>query len=161
MSNQSSNTVQIVNPSQLTISKEDLENLDTEKLSKVMMQSIYVIEASLFSQASEENSRIADLRGYIKNLEDSLMNEDLDPDQQMRLYSQVSSNLNRSMDFLTKLHSSISEGMESINKIESSRERTKSSSKSSRKSIESNSGKDELLSAIQKKIKEKKQRGLI
>lgn len=105
----------------LNISQDDLDNMDTEKLQELMMKSVFVIEASLFSQASQEHGRIATLRELIAKIERNIDVTTIDDHLKIMYHKSVAGTMAKSMDFLTKLHSSIAEGMDTVSRINAQR----------------------------------------
>lgn len=110
----------LANPmSLLTLTQEDLDNLNVEQLQKVMMQSVFIIEGSLFSQASMEHGRIQQLRTLISDIEKNIKITDLDDHLKIKYYQTVAKTLSESMNFLVRLHTSVAEGMDTVSKISS------------------------------------------
>lgn len=104
------------------VTKEEIENIDTAKLRKVMLQGTYILELFLFSQASAESQRVSNNRIILKDLEERLFSEEtlsrLDGDDLLQLYKAVGTSLNNGLKFMQDLHKNVASSMETIKNIE-------------------------------------------
>jgi hypothetical protein len=109
-------------PEELDISLVDIKNLDIDRLRGEMVKGIYTLEAALFSQAGFEFNRIAKSRNLLKSIEDKLFTpkimDDLPPDQLMKLYDLVNENMDKSLQFLNRLHNNITTGLDTVKALE-------------------------------------------
>lgn len=98
------------------------QDLSTDALKNQMIQGIWFLEACLFSQAGFEYNRIGKTRDTINKLETNLLDWDqidkLSAQDKMYLYKMLTNNMNTSLIFLQKLHSSLSEAIESLSSVE-------------------------------------------
>jgi len=98
------------------------QELSTEALKDQIVKGIWFLEACLFSQAGFEFNRIGKTRDTINKLENKLLDweeiEKLPPQDKMYLYKMLTGNMNVSLLFLQKLHSSLSEAIESLSSVE-------------------------------------------
>jgi len=120
------NTTDLALPAGITA--EDIENIDTEKLRKKMVQGVYLLEMFLFSQAAHESARVQGTRTVINSLQDSLFDEDrmaMSPldggyttGQKIELYKAASRNLEQGLRFMQDLHKNVASGMEAVKNLE-------------------------------------------
>jgi hypothetical protein len=107
---------------QVSIIPEITQELSTEALKEQIVKGIWFLEACLFSQAGFEFSRIGKTRDTISKLENNLLDwkevDKLSAQDKMYLYKLLTNNMTNSLDFLQKLHNSLSETMESISSFE-------------------------------------------
>ena len=104
--------------SPLGITQKDINELNVDKLQEVMLKSIYMLEAALFSQAATEHERIASLRDKLNTIEEDLHNsKDLTDNQKIRFHETMTFAMRSSMGFMVKLHSSVADGLESISSL--------------------------------------------
>jgi hypothetical protein len=98
------------------------QDLSTDALKDQIVKGIWFLEACLFSQAGFEFNRIGKTRNTISKLEEKLLNweevEKLPSQDKMYLYKLLTGNMNNSLLFLQKLHSSLSEAIESLSSVE-------------------------------------------
>jgi len=113
------------NPFAVQIAPEDLENLDTDKLKDGMYKGIYALEAALFGQAGFSFQRVQKLRKTLTQLETDI----LDPkelatftkQERLAFYEQMNRTMSNEMRFLTKLHDSVTSGLEAVTSVEKHR----------------------------------------
>lgn len=98
------------------------QDLSTEALKEQIVKGIWFLEACLFSQAGFEFNRIGKTRDTISKLEKNLLNwkevEKLSAQDKMYLYKLLTGNMNTSLLFLQKLHSSLAEAIDSLTSVE-------------------------------------------
>jgi len=104
------------------ISLVDIKNLDIDRLKGEMVKGIYTLEAALFSQAGFEFERISRSRKLIKDIEDKLFTPEildaLTPQDKIKLLDLVNNNMDKSLQFLNRLHNNISTGLDSVKALE-------------------------------------------
>ena len=141
----------------LNISAEDLDNLDIEKLQEVMLKSVFIIEGSLFSQASMEHGRIQQVRKLLSEIEDSVDLKNLDDSLKIRYHTTVARTLSDSLQFLTKLHSSVADGMDITNKMLATK-KEKRKVKTTARSVEDDEKKillNEIRTELKRRVQDK------
>ncbi len=98
------------------------QDLSTEVLKEQIVKGIWFLEACLFSQAGFEFNRIGKTRDTISKLEKNLLDwkevEKLSAQDKMYLYKMLSGNMTNSLDFLQKLHSSLTQAVDSLSSME-------------------------------------------
>lgn len=98
-----------------------LRDVDIANLRQAMVKSMYVLVASLYGQGAQESKRITKLQRMIGQIEDDLMSDEkfanLEPSEKMRLLEVFASSLKHSETFMTKLHTTMSEGLEMVNSL--------------------------------------------
>lgn len=135
----------------------DITNLDVDKLREVMLKNVYVVEAALFQQAGYEYKRVNNIRGLVSDLERELFDPAvlaaMSPDQKIKLYNNLTSNMGKSLEFLSHLHANVTSGIDTLNKIEKLKTET-----NVKKTVELPGGGaalEEIKKLILDKIKEK------
>jgi len=104
------------------INLDDVKTLDVKKLREGLLQSIYLLEHCLFSQAGLEYNRIGMQRQLLGALESVLFTEEeikrMDQVTKLRVYELQTKNLQMSLQFLQGLHKESTAGLETLNNIE-------------------------------------------
>ena len=100
-----------------------LKTLNTTDLKETMLKEMYVLEASLFNQASKESTRMQQIRSILDAVQSKIFNVEtlnvMDVKQKLMAYKLLSDNLHDSLGFMMNLHKTVGSGVEVINQIES------------------------------------------
>lgn len=110
------------------LTRDDLDEVDTDKLKQAMVKGVYLVEALLFSQAEHEASRLESTREVMDVLTASLYDTD-----KMTLTAQeggysldtkidllkLAADMNKDrLKFLGELHRNVATGMEAVKSLE-------------------------------------------
>lgn len=100
------------------------DSLNVPKLKQAMLKEMYILEASLFNQASLESNRISQLRSIVSKLQDITFTQEnmqlLTTQEKIYAYKALSNDLYASLDFVTNLHKNVSKGFELLSEIDKS-----------------------------------------
>lgn len=103
------------------IQQLDVKDIDVNSLTDVMVKSIYVLEATLFSQAVQESKRIERVRGLMEFVEDDLLKEgnygELTNEEKIWLLEVLGKSLKNAESFTLKLHDGIALGLQNVDNI--------------------------------------------
>lgn len=142
-----------------TITREDIDNLDTDKLSNEFLKALYVINSALFVNASNEVGRLSRFKSALNHLEDELTSPEyldaLSDKDKLRIYQIIHANSAQSSDYLIKLSSSMTTGLDTISKIKavkSTMERTSNTANIP----QSKADRKELLKDVQEELKRRR-----
>lgn len=142
-------------PFALTISEEDLDNLDVSKLKDGMYKGIYALEAALFSQAGFEYHRVEKLRRVLTTLEVDVLNpaelSNMTRTEKLNFYNEMNRTMRHSMGFLSKLHDSVASGLEAVSSVEKHRSSKEKVDSSVIVNEDVNEIKQQILAAIKEK----------
>jgi hypothetical protein len=132
-------------------------NLNIDELKQTMLKEMYILEATLFNQASLENKRISQLREIVSTLESMTFTkenmQELPTEYKISAYKSLTSDLYNSLNFITKLHQNVNKGFELLSEIEKSQNQEQNIPQVNNKEIENI--KNLLINEIKKKIREK------
>jgi len=99
---------------------EDHEYKD--KITDLMIDKVYSLETSLFSQMDSESKRIDKIAATISRLENSLLApkqvDKLDPGDKMALYNRLNANLHKELALLQNFQHSIPQALENIDSLD-------------------------------------------
>ena len=101
-------------------SLEDHEYKD--KITDLMIEGVWSLETSLFSQMDSESKRINKIKETISRLEDSLLDPEqvdkLDPGDKMALYNRLNANLHKELALLQNFQHSIPQALDNIDSLD-------------------------------------------
>ena len=142
------------------ITPDDIDSLDTEKLSEALLKSLYAVNSALFANANNEVNRLKRFKGALDHIENELTDPDyinsLEDSDRLKLYQIIQNNSTKSSDYLLKLSTSMAAGLDSISKIKA----VKSTMDNSPIEIpQSNEERKLLLSDVQEELKRRQKAG--
>ena len=102
---------------------ENLENYEYQgKITDQVIQGLYSLETSLFSQMESEAKGMGEVKEAISRLEKSLLDPEqidkLDPGDKMALYNRLNSNMIKKLGLLQNFHHSIPQALENIESMD-------------------------------------------
>ena len=103
------------------ITPDDIDNLDTDKLSDALLKALYAVNSALFSNAENEVNRLKRFKGALDHLETELTSKEyldsLCEHDKIKIYQVLQGNSTKSSDYLLKLSTTMATGLDSISKI--------------------------------------------
>lgn len=143
-----------------SITREDIDNLDTDKLSNELLKALYAINSALFVNASNEVSRLSRFKGALDHLETELTSpeylDSLQDKDKLRVYQLIHNNSTQSSDYLLKLSNSMATGLDTISKIKAVKSTIERSS-NNMNIPQSKTDRKELLKDVQEELKRRKE----
>lgn len=141
------------------ITPDDIDNLDTDKLSDALLKALYAVNSALFSNAENEVSRLNRFKGALDHLEEELTSSEyldsLCDHDKLKIYKTLQNNSTKSSDYLLKLSMTMSNGLDSISKIKAAK-----STMEQKAPINIPQSKEErkiLLSSVQEELKRREE----